>query len=658
MLTALLACMALSMMPPAEMPVQLHECGVFLTQAERAHAAERAERLPWAVAAKADLLAEADALVEARLDIPAQGGQWDNYYFCEDDAAPLEARSPTEHVCTECGRVYSGWPYDLVYVANRHRHWIQGLEVLGSAYVLTQDERYAERTRAALLEYARIYEDLPLRDRYGKRKINAARLFPQTLDEAIALCSFALGYDLVRPATCFREKDRQRIAEDLLRPMVRVIRASGKGVSNWQAWHNAGVACAGYVLSDKTLVERAINGRHGACYQLRRSLYGSGMWYEGAPMYHFYALRAFVYLFEAAQRAGTDFYALEGVRGMFTAPLDLALPGGMLPPLHDSLHVPLSDYRPLYEAAYAHYGDPRFAGILRRRRGPWALLWGADNAEPKAGPVPRLSTIDRYAGIAVLRDEATNTAAVFDFGLGLSDHAHKAYLGLMLYRGSESILLDPGRVHYAHPLQDSWYRRTLAHNTLVIGGEDHRHARPKLLDFQQGPDYTLVRARVEDAYPGVTFERTVVLWRGALVDVLRATSEKEQTFTLPMHLSRELEATETISVPAPEGFDMLRRPRLLEGDRHEIPLGTGRDRLDCSFSGPGKTFVATGTGSNPSEETTVLLRVIHGREAHFGLVLGGRISALRTGRYRVQTAGASSVLRVGPDTAFAPQPNG
>jgi hypothetical protein len=609
---------------------------------------------PWAAEVTAALLAEAEELVTAPLDIPHAEGQWSHWYVGEGGHR-LVPRSPTEHVDPQTGAVYTGQPYDAVYVAMRHGYWLRGVQKLGMAHALTGDLRYAARVREILLEYASFYTKLRKHSKHSESSFSGARLFAQTLDEAVLACYFASGYDLVYPAGCFSEEDHKAIERGLLRPLVQVIRANDKGTSNWQAWHNAAVGCIGFLLGDRRLADVAINGRHGLLYQLRNSTYGSGLWYELAPIYHWYALNANTYLFEAARRGGMDLYGIPRVRAMFEAPIRLVLPDGAFAPMHDSSRIKLRDDRWFFEVAHARYGEPLFADAAGPRptgaeivyksedlhearalgleASLLTLFWGV--AEwPESTPPAQRSSNDSSEGLAVLRALAPDEPArrdspwmadftvLFDYGPGHAGHIHPAKLGIVLYAANDIRLVDPGRATYAHPLQKAWYRRTIAHNTAVADETDQMPAQGHLRAYAARDGWTLARAFTEDAYPGVVLDRTLLLVGDTLIDVFQCRGEKQHTWDYPLHLRGGLsglpEKGEAKVLSEAPGYRELWDTAPLKEDIATFALDMDGATLHITALDESESWFARGHGPIASGEAVpVVLRRQRGSEALF-----------------------------------------
>jgi len=603
-----------------------HPC-VALTVAELEDVRRRSVEQDWARAVRERILAQAAKLAAEPLDIPHAGGQYTHYYTCADDGARLRPESPTRHVCPVCGAVYTGYPYNDVYVSLRHNHWLNAVEDLGQAYALDPAPAYAQRVRDILVEYASFYLDLPLHDKHGRSWVplsGRARLFAQTLDEAVVLCGITMGYDLVYEAPSFSAEDHRAIEEGLLRPMVRTIQANPRAVNNWQSWHNAAVGCVGFLLGDEKLVDWAVNGWFGFGFQMRHSVLPSGMWYEGAPSYHWYALRAHLFLLEAAARAGMDLYGPAIVKRLFDAPLRQLLPDGTFVPFNDSDRQSIGGQRAFYEVACARYREPLYAALLEPRDTEWGLFWGAEELPPGTGEELRLeSSNDLDEGLAVLRDVAGGIAVFLDYGKGYSGHVHPARLNFVLYAHDDVRLVDPGRLAYGNPMHEGWYRQTVAHNTVVVNERSQWPSAGELAVFEANDAFALVRARAKRAYLGVTLDRTVCLCANAVVDVVQCRALGRRTFDLPLHFRGGLaglpseEPLERLSDAA--GYREVQEPAYATAPMAGFAVNVeGGRSIAVDIRDDSEVFLGQGYGTaSMTELLPMVLRRQHGNEALF-----------------------------------------
>ncbi len=606
---------------PDSVEINLHEpphpC-VFLTRAEVESVRARAESQDWARSVANGIVRSADKLVAEPLDIPHKEGQWTHWYNCKKDGARLRPESPTKHVCPKCGEEYTGWPYDAVYVSLRHRHWMSGVMTLGLAYMLTEKPEYAEQTKSILLEFASFYEDLDIHDIHDKDnrpRRSGARLMAQTLDEAVQLCPVAVGYDMVYDAECFSPGDHETIADHLLHPMVDTIMRHRAGKSNWQSWHNAAIACAGFVLRDREMVDTAINDpKHGFLFQMRESVLPSGMWYEGAPSYHWYALSAHLYLLEAAARAGIDVYDIGAVKGLFDAPLRQLFPDGTFPAVHDSGRSHISGARQYYEVAYKRYGDKMYATLLRPRDTEWGLIWGSGTVPEADGKVLPLGSSNEPAeGLAILRDKRNETALYLDYSPRYGGHIHPCRLNIILFAHDNERIVDPGRLLYGNPMHSGWYRQTLAHNTVLVDETGQRHAPAELKAFAAAGDWSLVRAVCTRAYDDVMLDRTLFMQGNVIVDLFQCTAKKPSKFDLPLHFRGRLEGLPPGEprdqlADAP-GYRVLMEVESLQKPLESFAVATADDRKIHVYTfDPSEAFTAVGYGKSLSERLPMVLR--------------------------------------------------
>lgn len=537
----------------------------------------------WAEQARTEILRAADewpTVFEETFhlegwQLPPEGGQWSLWYICPDHGVQLQYEGPDRHVCPVDGRVYDGWPYDQVIYAWMHDDLADAALNLALAFRLTGEQEYAESAAKILLAYADAYLGYPYHDKHDLPSSTGGRVHAQTLNEAIWLISMAWAYDLVADTPALTAADGMHIEQELLREAVVTIKRHRFETSNWQSWHNAGIGAVGFALEDPAIIARAIQDPiNGFEHQMEAGVSAEGFWHEGSWSYHFYALKAHRYLAEMAERAGLNLYANPALWRMFNAPLLFAQPDWILPPFNDSGSVSLVDTDILYESAYRRYGSPLFAAVLNQRaRGPDALFWGAETV-PDQRTLKQNSTFFPDAGYAVLRvnegDQPVYLA--LDYGPHGGGHGHFDKLGFVLHAQGVTMGVDPGTQSYAASTHETWYRQTVAHNTVVVDGEPQDEATGALHRFAALPGVALVAADAGDAYGANDLLRTLIVSTDYVLDRFRVRATDGQAHNLDWvyhnfgTLVTTLPLTPYAGFPSKNGYQHLDNPQAVVTD--------------------------------------------------------------------------------------------
>jgi hypothetical protein len=514
---------------------------LLFSEQDRDRIVELAKSRPWAASARDAIVQSANSFPQAHLtrfglqelEIPAEGGQWWHHYVCPAQGVRLEFRPPSTHRCPVDGKTYSGWPYDQVVLSDRHDALAAAARDLGLAWQLTGDRGHAVKAAWILSQYAAKYESYKLHDTNNRVSRPAARAFAQTLDEAIWLIDIAWAYDLIR--STLDDGQRQAIENRLLRPSAATIRGYDAGASNWQSWHNAALAAAGFVLGDGNLQAFAIASFRA---QMKNSVLDDGFWYEGAWGYHFYALDALTRTAEMAARNGIDLWREEpALLSLFKTPSRLMFADGSLPMFNDTGALNLFTQDTLFEYAYGRTQDAALMAVLgRRARGRNALLFGAPEL-PRVVAAPLESHLFEQAGYAVLRSQGNDHTVIMKFGPHGGGHGHNDKLGIASYAFGGPLAVDPGTQAYAAPTHATWDKTTIAHNTLSVDETMQREATGELLWFQQGEGYAAVSAAAGPVYPQARLKRTLVTTPEYTLDLSEAaaTDNQEHIFDWAYH---------------------------------------------------------------------------------------------------------------------------
>jgi len=217
--------------------------------------------------------------------------------------------------------------------------------------------------------------------------------------------------------------------------------------------------------------------------------------------------------------------------------------------------------------------------------------------------LPRLQVVD---GVAVARRGGLMALVKANPDGGGHDHPDKPALDLHFLDGSLQAA-DLGNPGYGNPLHYQWFKRSAAHNSVILDGQDQTRSAGHILEAAERDGLTLIRAENTGAYPGSLIRRTVVMGDGWVVDVVIVTSDRPRTATWCFHaqaqLSHQFETTPDTFLDQPHltGQHVL----LATGATTDVTWSTpGGARLACRVWQPRGQGQRIGTGRGPALPAT------------------------------------------------------
>ena len=500
-------------------------------------ALERREA-PAFAAAMQDLRDEAAAALASPLRPVARNGGYYHSYFCPDHAAELifEEHTPTSHACPVDGRIWSGQPFDDSWLWTANRRLAQRAYRLALLWRLEGEPAHLAAARRILSEYAAVYPDV----HSPRNDPSVGKIAFSALDESVWAIPIAWACHWIWPDV--NDSDRDLLRTRLLKPAAAHIEAQRTPrIHNYENWLNAALATLGTALGDEALARTVIDDTYGLTDQLARGVLADGHWYEGASSYHYYTLGAVLYLAQAREGLPCDPLGNPSMRRMFEAPLRIAFPDDFVPAINDCwYHSRVTDEvghgipngPGFYEIAAGWYGAPEFEAVLARayrsmpRANVEALLYGPDEVSDATAP-PLAESNELASGFAVLRPDlpaGSPGELLLKYGPHGGGHGHADKLALSTFGGGRRWGADLGTPGYGIAINDSWYRHTLSHSTVLLEGEAQPPATGEALRYRPvgGNPFGIADAQVhwEQGPYAAVYARRVVLARHGYVIVL------------------------------------------------------------------------------------------------------------------------------------------
>jgi hypothetical protein len=405
------------------------------------------------------------------------------------------------------------------------------------------DGAAADLAKQVLLGYARRYPDYPERSDFAWTQ---GRVEGTSLQEAVWMLPAVKVYRFLSDNGQLTDGEQAEVQDKMFVPAIQLLmrqqaqRRQTARVHNIQVWHAAAIlalSAAASRLEDVAFAEGIVK------MNLEEGVLPDGSWFEGSPHYQFYTLEAFSEYALAARAAGRPLMMPEQLRKMFVAPVQLLLPDRTLPLLNDGWDAnPLASRAESYEMGQHLFGG--FEGVLStiyrdcgaKRTGAVAFLYGPDAIPEVKLELKSLVTVD---GVAVVRRKGM-TGLIKATPLG-GGHDHPDKPGLYLFREECGLkAADIGNPGYGHPLRAEYFCTTVAHNTVMVDGKDQALASAEILLARETPEFTVVQARADQAYPGVAIIRTVVFGDGWALDWTTCRSMQEHAYVWLFHANGPL----------------------------------------------------------------------------------------------------------------------
>jgi hypothetical protein len=191
-------------------------------------------------------------------------------------------------------------------------------------------------------------------------------------------------------------------------------------------------------------------------------------------------------------------------------------------------------------------------------------------------------------------------------------------LNFVLYSRGQILGIDPGTARYGIPIQEEWYKTTLAHNTLTVDETNQKSATGKDLAFITRPGISAALAEAGPIYEGVTYRRAVALFGDDTVLVLdMAKADKEHTFDFAYHHAGQwanVPQGEAATLPDKIGYKHIQGATKVLS-LPAIQTGDIQTQINIGSSPAGETIIGTGVGNNATDRVPMIMQRIRGRQA-------------------------------------------
>ena len=532
----------------------------------------------------------------------AKWGQWAGARCSWDDPGYLTCanghRLPDEEH-PDSGTGYVGPGGRIHYMVGSWNAWVvenlesKALRPLCLTYLLSGDERYAQKAAVILDHLARIYPECDAGSWDYPSDPPSGRLCRPWYQAARVLIHYVDFYDelyhspaLDQPSSVERLSRRENIEQNLLLNGAQYCyeQSLNGGLNNGEADYIRGALAVGCVLGIEAYVDWALDGPYGVRSMIANNADRDGRYFESSLSYATSAISLYLTFAEPmlhyrSERypQGIDLYSDPKFLSFYSLPQTLLDCAGHWPRYGDSAPDTArafpSDPPPvgrdpgdyaISERIYARTSgalrEPFAAAVALFAGGQGAarreqvgdrlwVLFHADEfpATVDASPLrERLRSTDFLGqkGVAILRggEREEAQAALLRYGPSLN-HGHFDDLNLSYYAGGYELTYDLGYGLASTHTQVGWAKQTASHN-LVVVDEQRQHlpgsgSGGSLLLLDEMPGLRVVEAEARAAYGSLGLEQyrrlVALVGEGAeryLVDIFRVDGGSQHDYML------------------------------------------------------------------------------------------------------------------------------
>ncbi|MCU6711329.1 DNRLRE domain-containing protein [Paenibacillus sp. J5C_2022] len=523
-------------------------------------------------------------------DILASGYDYDTYYqIAEFESPGLDPGDPSDDYIISSqntdpnvmDQITRGW----------YAKWVtdhtNAAKYLAYLYILTGESAYAEKAAEIVNEFAAKYPQYEEHDVVEPARDFATRLFYSPLNEAAYFVTpMVFAVDSLYNSGEFNEADKAAIRTDMFYPATDAIKFSHR-MNNFQVIQNTALGLTGYLYDDSGLISDALLGyapskQDGTALGMFDGLLElgvgeDGFWFEGSPSYHSFVLKHYIYLANAALRFGSEdrlnlYEGNERFKSMFDALLRLPYPDLTLQANNDSVYKP-NLLTPMYlwmmetadraysdiDSSYREYMNQAYgmASVSRSDAELYSLLFGYAAIPETSEPFLLSDANMTGLGSLLTRNHVGGETymSTLDYGPHTGGHDHYDKLNVTTYGNGRVWLDDLGMSPYGTVSAEQYYRKSAAHNTVVVPDKLQAGMGGSFLAQGHTRSMHFSAASADGIYPDVQqYRRAVIMVDDWMLDVFKLRTYDSVTFDWFAHVP---ESSMNLSLPVTAASGML-----------------------------------------------------------------------------------------------------
>lgn len=536
---------------------------------------------------------------------------WIHDYYCDKDGAELhfDQNNSDDFECPICHCRYNDDKRRRAWVTKYRYHIFDHLEEYSKQYLLEKKEEYLKYIEEALEYYSSNYRYFEIHNKEGKifdsnlgSSNRCGRITAQGLNEAMIAIKIV---NCIHHINHYLNKEIKKKIYDFLFPDIyHLLKSQVNRIHNIDCYEICAIGMMGIVSNNEEMLNYAFHSPFSFYKQLDHGITKDYFWFEGSFHYHLFILKPILELFIIAKEyhyiIPEKYYDI--AKKMLSQVYQCSFADCFLPSPNDgwpNLH--LSNYLEVFKLGNRLF-ENEFVEVI-------------NSIDEKKNLSNTIHLVD--TGFSILKNKYWNVFIKYqDNDI---NHAHPDKLNIEIKYGSHFLTHDLSSSGYGSSISKEFYKRTYAHNTIVVNGVDQNLT---CKSFVTDYNSDMICVKVEDVYEEIEMLRKVQLLSNELNDEIMVTSSKDNIIDYFFHCDASLVTKiKNMSFSELKGYPYLKNIQEVQTNQNNIVLEwdlSGKKIFSHINLDDKKLYICESPDNpNKNHRTTLLIRNLSKKENAF-----------------------------------------
>lgn len=432
---------------------------------------------------------------------------WLHNYYCDNDGAELifDINNNTYYECPLCNKKYIDAKRKMAWITKYRYEIFSKLEKYSKEYLFNKDEKYLNYIIQAFKYYANNYKKFPIHNKEGEifntyKSNRCGRITAQGLNEAMIMIKAVNCIDNIEEF--LSKQTKNNIIKKLFPQVFELLKPQIRKIHNIDCYEICAIGMMGILSNNKNMIDFALNSEYSFYNQLKLGITKDNFWFEGSFHYHLFILKPILEFLKIAKKYKINICeeAYNKAKDMLTNVYKFSFSDCSLPSPNDGWpNRHLKDYIEVFELGNEVFNN-EFNDIIEK------INRNTNNSNT-------MHLLD--TGFSILKSQQCDI--FIKYKENNISHSHPDKLGIEIKIGDNFLTHDLSTTGYGSNISKEFYKKTYAHNTIVIDGTNQNiESESKVIQYNDNS----IKVEVDDAYYNCKMCREIATTSSNIYDKL------------------------------------------------------------------------------------------------------------------------------------------